>query len=779
VNDMRIWHDRPSSRWEQGLPIGNGRLGGVVYGGPEEEVWAISEATFWSGRRERTPTRSRGRADLDRAREFLYGEDFAACEQLASEVFQAEKANFGTNLPMCDVRMRFGHAGDRFERELSLDRAVVSASYTADGIRYERETFATNVSDVIVSRIRSSEPGRLSFALGVEGRTPNFRVHADGSDTLVWEAHATETRHSDGTCGTRARGRVQVELAGGSIRTDEQQILIEGADEAVVYFAASTDYDQRTADWWAVPAQVIGVASTTGYEHLRTAHVDDYRGLFNRVTLDLGASPATALPTDRRIALLAEGGDDPQLLASFYQFGRYLMISGSRANSPLPLNLQGLWNDGLAAAMGWSCDYHLDVNTQMNYYPAESGNLGECVLPLTRFLERLAASGREVAHDFYGCEGWVAHVFTNAWGFSAPGWNYIWGVNVTGGLWLAAQLRESYQFSGDRDFLERSAYPILRESAMFFLDYMVEHPGTGWLVTGPSNSPENCFVPNHDDDAKHYLSMGPTMDQVLVRDLFSFCHDAAKTLGVDLDLRIRLERALDLLPPLMIGADGHLQEWLDDYIDGQPDHRHMSHLYALFPGGQITPSRTPELAAAARVSLERRQQSETFEDVEFTLALFAASYARLCDGDAAKEQLDYLIGELCLDNLMTYSKAGIAGATTPIFVVDGNFGGAAAIAEMLLQSHDGAVHLLPALPTSWPSGSYTGLRARGNVEVDAAWQDGALTLATLRAFAPGRTVVRLGDRSVGVELEAGVTYSIDGDLHVTAHSAPTGAAVVG
>ncbi|MBB6634872.1 glycoside hydrolase family 95 protein [Cohnella thailandensis] len=764
---VKLGYDRPAASWKEGLPIGNGRIGAVIASGGSDETWFVTESTYWSGKPERMPSRSRGKPDLERMRKLFFEGRYEEGERLVGELLQPEKGNFGTNLPMADVILSFGHSAEEFARELSLDEAVARAAYRSAGVSFVRETFASHADGVLASRLRSGKPGSLSFTLRLRGRTDAFAVREQGDGTLVFEGQATETVHSDGTCGVRCRGIVRVVVSGGSgnAKAHDGAILVEGADEACVYLAVATDYRAADDDWTREAEAAAARAARDGFEAVRERHLDDYRRLFGRVRLDLGGRDRVSLPTDERIRRLRRGeNNDPELFALFYQYARYLTIAGSREDSPLPLHLQGIWNDGEANRMAWSCDYHLDVNTEMNYYPTESANLAECQLPLLRFVERLSEAGREAARDFYGCEGWVAHVFTNAWGFSAPGWHYSWGLNVTGGLWLAAQLMDHYEFGGDDRFLRETAYPVLRSAAEFFLDYMTVHPERGWLVTGPSNSPENSFYPAGTPDRSRTMSMGPVMDTMLVRRLFAFCRDAASKLEGEDAFAERLAKALPLLPPPMIGRHGQLQEWLLDYAEAQPDHRHLSHLYGLFPGSDITPERSPQLAEAARTTLERRQRESNLEDVEFTLALFAAGRARLGDGDKAREHVAYLIGELCFDNLLTFSKPGIAGAEAYIFVADGNFGGAAAIAEMLLQSHAGELHLLPALPAGWPEGSFAGLRARGGAEVGAAWKDGRLVSATVKAGKlPLRSTVRYGERRLRLELEPGESAALEGE----------------
>jgi alpha-L-fucosidase 2 len=460
------------------------------------------------------------------------------------------------------------------------------------------------------------------------------------------------------------------------------------------------------------------------------------------VSLDLGPSPVASLPTDQRLARLRGGADDPALAALFFQYGRYLLIAGSREDSPLPTNLQGIWNDNLACNMGWTCDFHLDINTQQNYWPAEVCNLSECHEPLLRLIESLRAPGRRTAQSVYGARGWVCHVLTNPWGFTAPGWGLGWGVHPTGGIWIASHLWERYRFTGDREFLRQRAYPTLKEAAEFFLDYMVEDPKHGWLVTGPSTSPENAFVAPNGQGACGE-SMGPTCDIVLVHDLFASCIEASRALGVDRELRAKLEAALKKLPPLRVGKHGQLMEWLEDFEEAAPNHRHTTHLIALFPSDQITPRTTPDLAQAARVTLQRRLSRPDWEDVEWSRANLISFFARLGDGNEAHKHLLGLLREDTDANLLTFSRGGIAGAPENIFCVDGNSAGAAGIAELLLQSHAGLIELLPALPKAWANGSVKGLKARGNVTVDMTWKDGKLVGHRLTSPRPHEVKVRI------------------------------------
>jgi alpha-L-fucosidase 2 len=832
MSQAKLWYNGPGQDWKQGLPIGNGRVGAVVYGGSEQETWCMTELTYWSGKAERIPGNGGGTAGLAQMREAFFRGDYNEGDRLAKEQLQPEKRNFGTNLSVCDIVLRFGHESADVIRELDLEQALAAMTYTSTGhtpashspsanddgispearyesgaatdnsrssdlnkgsnnlntsfndmnkganslneaerIKFTREIFATNVAGIVAARLTSDQPGSVSFTLGVNGRSGPFAAVVTGDDTISFHGQATEDMHSDGKCGVFCQGQIKLVVRGGSIQGKADRLIVAAADEAIVYFALHTDYRQTDDAWTRRSGEQLSAAIAKGYDRLREEHIADYRSLYARVSLELGASDAGRLPTDERMRRLRlDGQNDPELVALFFQYGRYLTIAGSRSDSPLPLHLQGVWNDGEANRMAWSCDYHLDINTQMNYYPTEIANLAECHIPLMNYVERLAEAGKQAAEDFYDCKGWVAHVFSNAWGFAAPGWETGWGLNVTGGLWIAMHLKEHYEYGLDRTFLTAQAYPVLREAAVFFLDYMVVHPGNGWLVTGPSNSPENSFYPANREQGPQQLSMGSTMDQVLVRDLFAFCLVAARLLGTDSELQEQLEQAIALLPPLQVGSKGQLQEWLEDYEEAQPEHRHLAHLFAMYPGNQVTPRNTPELSAAARQTLLGRMTDE-LEDIEFTAVLFATGFSRLYDGDHALWHINHLIGELCFDNMLTYSKAGVAGADTNIFIIDGNYGGTAAVADTLLHSHAGEIHLLPALPAAWGNGSFKGMRAKGNIEVDAAWSNGLLTEAALYAHASGEAIVRFGERTAAIMLDAGQAYRLDAGLNIVERAA--------
>jgi alpha-L-fucosidase 2 len=651
-----------------------------------------------------------------------------------------------------ELQLVFDEAGEAsgYRRSLDLDSAIAMVHYRNGNAAYLREVFASHPDKVLAIRLTCDKPRSISFRLSF-GKSVLPGSAAVDHDALVFQGHAYETMHSSGHDGVAFQIHTRAVTDGGTVTPAADAIQIQGATSVTVLVAIATSF--HGADPTSVCRQRLDRAAIP-FTKLRQSHVADHQSLYRRVSLDLGQSPAASqrLPTDARRKALEEGADDPELVALFFQYGRYLTIAGSRADSPLPLALQGIWNDGLASSMGWTDDFHLDINTQQNYWPAEVCNLSECQTPLFALIDVMREAGRSTARDMYNAPGWVVHTVTNPWGYTAPG-GIGWGIFVTAGIWIALQMWDHYTFTGDVEFLRTRAYPVLREASLFFLDYMVPEPKHGWLVTGPSDSPENWY--KTPSGARAAESMGNTIDRVFVHALYTMCIDASKTLSVDDDLRQHLETARAKLPPFQIGRHGQLQEWLEDFEDGEPNHRHTSPLVSVYPEHQISPRTTPALSRAAQVLIERRMNAPHWEQSEWGRANLVVYNARFLRSDDAHKYLIGLVAKAAGDNLLTFSSAGIAGADQNIFAVDGNTAGAAGIAEMLLQSQAGYIELLPALPSAWATGSARGLCARGGFVVDIAWRSGKLTAATLHSRHGGEIPVRYGNRLTTIHLGAG------------------------
>ena len=754
-----LWYSKPAERWLEALPVGNGRLGGMVFGGIETERIALSESTAWSGAPATGEVNPGALPHLNEIRQLFFSGKDDEAQALCGKYLPGHAKNFGTNLPLPELQLEFDAVGGgtNYRRSLSLDEAIARVDFTSGGARFTREILASHVDQVLVIRLSCNEPGRIAFRSDFSKGILPSTIETSANDTLIVNAHAWEHMHSTGHDGVALQIRARIIAEGGSTTASNGAIEVHAANTATVLVAIATDYARANPE--ELCKEALQRAAPKKFAQVRNAHIADYQPLYRRTSIDLGESRPAARqqPTDRRRKALDEGAHDPELLALFFQYGRYLTIAGSRADSPLPLALQGIWNDGLASSMGWTDDFHLDINTQQNYWPAEVCNLGECQFPLFRLIEVMRENGRATAKEMYGASGWVIHTVTNPWGFTAPG-SPGWGIFVTAGIWIALQMWDHWMFNGDREFLRAKAYPVLREAAEFFLSYMVAEPTHGWLVTGPSDSPENWYITPTGGRASE--SMGPTCDRVFVHALYTMCIEASKTLSVDADFRQQLEGARAKLPPFQIGRHGQLQEWLEDFEDGEPNHRHTSHLASLYPEHQISPRTTPELACAAEVTIARRMNAPHWEQSEWGRANLVAYYARLLKGDEAHKYLVSLLAKAAEDNLLTFSSGGIAGATQNIFAIDGNTAGAAGIAEMLLQSQNGEIELLPALPSAWPTGSVRGLCARGGFVIDMAWENGRLLTASIRAKNANFASVRYGDRFASIRLQSGQTIQL-------------------
>lgn len=737
---LTLWYDAPAARWEAALPLGNGRLGAMPDGGTACERIVLNEISLWSGAEQDTANPDALDA-LPRIRELLLAGRNLEAQELMYRRFVCRgggsaEAAYGSYQTLGTLTFDFGldtTSVSGYERGLRLSDATAYTRFDAGGVHYERDYFVSRTADVVAVRLRCSKPGTLHFTVALS-RSENAEVACRAG---VLAMQGTLPSGVAGKRGVSYAARVAVQCPGGAVKSHPDRLEVSGADEAVVYLSAATDYrdaeDVRRAD------SLLEHALASDYARLRAAHVADYRRFFDRVSLDLG-QPAVDMPTDRRL-MRFDSMADPALAALYMQYGRYLLISATREGS-LPPNLQGLWAR-TTEDTPWRGDYHLNINVEMNHWITGPGNLAELQRPLVDYTRRLVPSGERTARVFYGSEGWCAHVLANAWNFTAPAESPAWGATNTGGAWLALHLWEQYRFTADTAYL-REVYPVLRGAAEFFLGNLIPEPGHGWLVTAPTTSPENGFY-DESRERVTYVCMGSAMDTQIVRELFGAVCEAASALGTDAAFAQRLRETATRLAPFQVDDRGCLMEWLKEYEEAEVRHRHVSHLFALYPGTQLTRRKTPELMEACRATLERRGDDGT----GWSRAWKICFWARLGDGDRAHKLLKKLLSpawepDVAGDRSGTYPNLFCAH---PPFQIDGNFGGAAGIAEMLLQSHDGCIEVLPALPAAWPDGAYRGLRARGGVTIGCRWRDGRVSEVTLcadsdrtlRLALPGRT----------------------------------------
>ncbi|WP_431918322.1 glycosyl hydrolase family 95 catalytic domain-containing protein [Nonomuraea jabiensis] len=721
ANDLALWYDESAgTEWLRALPIGNGRLGAMVFGNVDTERLQLNEDTIWAGG-PYDQSNPKGAAALGQIRQLVFQNQWSQAQTLVDQNMLGNPSAQLAYQPVGDLRLTFGSAAgvSEYNRFLDLTTATTTVTYLQNGVRYRREVLASAPDQVIAIRLTADKPGSITFSATFASPQRTTRSSPDGT-TVALDGVSGDQRGLAGKVRFLALARAVAE--GGSVSSSGGTLQVRSANSVTVLISIGSsyvNYKDVSGDYQGIARRHLDAAAGRTYDDLRGRHTADYQRLFGRTTLDLGRTSAADQPTDVRIAQHANS-TDPQFSALLFQYGRYLLISSSRPGTQ-PANLQGIWNDSLTPS--WDSKYTINANLPMNYWPADTTNLSECYEPVFKMINDLTVSGARTARVQYNAGGWVTHHNTDGWRGSSVVDGATWGMWQTGGAWLATMIWDHYLFTGDLDFL-RQYYPAMKGAAQFFLETLVEEPSLKYLVTNPSNSPE---LTHHSGVS---ICAGPTMDNQILRDLFNGCAKASELLGTDASFRAQVLAARDRLPPMKTGSRGNIQEWLYDWVETEQNHRHISHLYGLHPSNQITKRGTPALYTAARRTLELRGDDGT----GWSLAWKINYWARMEEGTRAHDLIRALV--------TTARLAPNMFDLHPPFQIDGNFGATSGIAEMLLQSHNGELHVLPALPAAWPSGKAQGLRGRGGYTVDATWSSGGSTEILIRFDRDGTVNVR-------------------------------------
>jgi alpha-L-fucosidase 2 len=753
-NSLKLWYKQPAAVWEEALPVGNGRLGAMVFGDPVNEKLQINEESIWAGSKinNDNPNSLRSLPSLQKA---LFESRYKDAFEIADKNLLGIPPRVRSYQPLGNLLINYKWAGKpvNYHRELNLATGIATTAFTADGKNYTQEVYVSSPENILVVYIKSSDKGSINASFTMS-REQDAIVKAVSSNTLKLTGQIIDK--DDPLAGPggehmRFAGEMRLTSVKGVIEARNDTIVISGAEEVLIRLTAATDFNLNKLDYDRSidPAKLCtSILDNTDKESvivLTKNHLDEYSRLFNRVSLSFGADTLTEKPTDERLAAVKNGDTDNGLIALYFQYGRYLLMSSSREPAILPANLQGIWNKDMKAA--WNSDFHTNINLQMNYWPAEVCNLSETTEALTSFMEKLVVPGTTTAREMYGTNGWTFHHLTDPFGRTGVA-DGVWGITPLNGPWMTLPLYEHFLFTQDTAYLRNRAYPMMKGAAEFVLGFLVESP-EGYLVTNPSHSPENSFKDNKTGEVSA-LTYAATIDIEIMNGLFDYCMEAASILGIDSEFAARLKETKKRLPPVKINSKGVIQEWINDYDEPEPGHRHMSHLLGLYPLAQFTPE-TPELFRAAEATIERRL-SFGGGQTGWSKAWMISFFARLQKGEKAYENVMDLLKRCTLPNLFD---------THPPFQIDGNFGGTAGIAEMLLQSHKGVIQLLPAISAGWSNGEVRGLRARGGFEIDMKWSNGKLETAKIFSGIGGKCRLIYAGKEQEIVLKKGERRNLD------------------
>jgi len=742
---LKIWFNQPTVKWNEGLPVGNGSLGGMLYGKPAKQIFCLNEETIWTGEKRYDRDRKGSYKALPEIRQLLFDGQYVEAEKVVGEKLLAERpsdgsatyqmlANFFIENPAFDSVLNY-------KRVLDINHSIATTQFEKDGVKYRMECFSSFPDKIMVIKYSADKNKAINFSAWVE-RTKNTKIEL--SDHTI-----QFSEHVGNGVGVKFHSSIHFQLKGGKTEVRNGKLVVTNANEVVIRIVAASDY--RGTNPQTICEANLKNALQPSYNKLRKAHVEDYRALFKRVNLKLSDNDGEEMPTDQRLQKVKDGVADNYLTQLEYQFGRYLLISSSRPGT-LPANLQGIWADGFTPP--WSSDYHININIQMNYWMAEMTNLAECHEPFLTFIGDLRKMGRISAKETYNCRGFVAHHTSDAWHSTAGFGRARYGMWPMGAAWCCEHLYTHYEFTEDKAYLKDYAYPIMREAALFFVDFMVKDPKTGLLVSGPSVSPENSFLDSEGRMAT--ITMGGTMDREIIFELFRNCIASAKILGIDKAFSDTLEQKLAQMPPLKIGSDGRLLEWMDEFKEQDAGHRHISHLYALHPSNQISKTKTPELFEAAKKTIEYRL-SHGGGHTGWSRAWIINFWARLLEPEKAYENIVALQQKSTLPNLLDVH---------PPFQIDGNFGVVSGITEMLMQSQDGEINLLPALPQAWANGSIQGIVACKGFVVDMAWNASKLQSLVVHSTLGDTLQLRYGTLVKTFKTKKGDILKLNGQLTI-------------